>query len=126
MMFKMSAETARPVSNSAQDWRMSSEIACANGRAAVERVAIREQHVERERARVAVRRQLGALAGGGVVSDDKGVDEAQRCLRNLVASSQARTDPRPDYRIKFGLDLVRWAIQRRVGRVAVRRPRGRR
>ena len=45
-------------------------------RAAVEIRPVREQHVERERARVAVGRELGAFASGGVVSDDKGVDEA--------------------------------------------------
>ena len=58
---------------------------------------VREQHVERERARVAVGRELGAFASGGVVSDDKGVDEAERSLRNLVAMGQPITDPRPDY-----------------------------
>jgi hypothetical protein len=76
-------------------------------RASVERVAVREQHVERERARVAVRRELGPVAGVGVVSDNKCIDEAQRCLWQLVAMGQAITDPLPDYRIKFGLDVVR-------------------
>ena len=91
-------------------------------RAAVERVAIREQHVERERARVAVGRELGAFASGGVVSDDKGVDEAQMKPPEPRSSEPAAADPRPDYRIEFGLDLVRRTIQSRVGRVAVRRP----
>ena len=99
-----------------------------HGGAAVEVARVREQHVERERRRVAVRRERGLAAG--VIARHEAVLEAQvRFWHGVAAAQRGPHAARPDGGLEIGhdeLDGDLWARARRGGVAAVASRRWRR
>ena len=94
-------------------------------RAAVEGRGVREEHVERQERRVAVRREpvRARAVRRGVVARDEAVLEGQRRLVQTVGRGERRPQaPRPDRVLEVVADDLHGHVARGEGHVPVRLP----